>query len=1060
MKGTYLKNLLREIRSSLSRFLSIAIVIAVGVAFYAGIRATCPDMQLSGDVYFNETRLMDFKVVSTLGLTNEDAAAVETLPGVAAEGAYSVDAVYQQGQRTQVLNLCSLPAAKGINGIWLTRGRLPENGREAVVEERFLADNGLKLGDTVTLSSGTDRSMDEKLNRNTFVIVGAAQSPLFVSVQRQISAVGNGSVRGFVYLLPEVFKSEVYTELYVKLDGGASEQSLLNPKAYKTEADSAREALIELGEARSAIRYEQVVGEARSKLDDAQAELNRAKAEAADKIAQGYRRLDAAKQALAAGNAKLKENRSLFSSQMAEGEAQIRASKERLQTSREQLAAGKKQAAEQLDAAVKARVDAAKQQLDSDPENAVYLASYNAISSLYEAAVRGRDFDSQYALLKESGALSQVQALFDLEALKTGFDRAKTEIEAGETAVAKGETDLQKARQQGEARLTAAQKALDDGQKKIDSNTAKLKAEEEKANRAIRDGEAKLQESRDALNQIEEPAWYILGRSENVGYETYRLDSERIGKIGKVFPLIFFLVAALVSLTTMTRMVQEKRTEIGTFKALGYPTGQIVAHYLLYALAASLLGSLLGSSFAFRLFPPLIMRAYGSLYTIPGSVAPFHFGLALEASSLAVAFTTVAAIAAVLEELRAPPAALMRPKPPKSGKPILLERVTFIWKRMGFIQKVTARNLFRYKQRFFMTVIGIAACTGLMISGFGLREGILDAMEKQFSDIYRFDLQATLNQSLDRTQEAAIKAEAMNAPHMKAVLFTYIKNGTVSGSGSEAQDVHILVPETREELGRYIHFTTGGKPLALDDQGVILTRKLAGLLHKKAGDTVSLTLDGKTVSARVSAVTEHYISHYVYISPACYGALTGETFKSNSFFALLDGTTERNETETSRALTRISDVVSVSYKNNTHIDYQKSMDSVNSVVLILIASAGVLAFVVIYNLTNINMTERRRELATIKLLGFYDQELASYLYRENTILTILGSLSGILMGLLLNGIVLNTVETNVVLFSKTIDPIYFVLSIGLTVLFSLIVNLAMYKKFDTIDMIESLKSVE
>ncbi|HEY5587262.1 MAG TPA: ABC transporter permease [Ruminiclostridium sp.] len=635
-----------------------------------------------------------------------------------------------------------------------------------------------------------------------------------------------------------------------------------------------------------------------------------------------------------------------------------------------------------------------------------------------------------------------------------------TEIKESRKKIAKAEAELNKGRVEGLAKLDNGRKELEVGEIEIDTNTEKLKSEEVKANAKIKDGEAEIRKNSGKLSDIKQPEWYVLGRPENVGYETYRQFSDRIDNIGKVFPLIFFLVAALVSLTTMTRMVQEKRIEIGTFKALGYSRTAIVSHYLIYSLSASAIGSLIGISLGFRLLPPFIMSAYSSMYTIPDSVRTFNTSLALQASLIAILFTVVAAAAATLDELREVPASLMRPKPPKSGKKIVLEKINFIWKRLSFTKKVTARNIFRYKQRLFMTVIGIAACTGLMISGFGLKEGIIGATESQFSTIYKYDMQGTLNINASEADKNDIKEKALKDSNIQSILFTYSKSGTVQLGKSKSQDAYVVVPEDKAAFNGFINLTTEGEKLELDEDGVILTEKLSKLINKKAGDTIEITLNDKVVKARISAVTEHYFQHYIYMSRAYYQKITGKDITFNNFYGLIHNTSEDRENNTFNTLKNISSINSVGFKNNVQVDYNKSVNSINSVILVLIVAAGVLAFVVIYNLTNINISERSRELATIKLLGFYNIELAAYIYRENTVLTVIGSLTGIPVGLLLNKLIAATAETNDMMFLQKISPIYFLFSILLTLLFSVVVNLAMYSRFDKIDMIESLKSAE
>jgi putative ABC transport system permease protein len=1117
MKKTFFKNLFRDIKKSLSRFLSIVVIIGIGVAFYAGVRATSPDMKMSGDYYFSKNNLMDFKLISTLGLTKDDLAEVKRQSGVTkAEGSYSIDAVIERDKRQLVLNINSLPEENGINHIRLVRGRRAEKPNEAVVEESFFKESKLKLDDIIVLKSGDESDIEDSLNNTEFKIVGTAQSPLYVSAQRQLSSLGNGSVRGFVYILPEVFKNEVYTEIYVRTDNDLSRDSLLDNISYKDYTGAIEKALKDLGVSRNEIRYAEVLKTGTDKLNEAQDELDSAKKEAAEKFADGYKQLADARDKIAKSKEELRKNESLFNQKMADaqkqieegkkqllaGENEINLKKKELEGGKLQLAdgkkqldegeaklnAGKQQAADSISSAMSQEVAKAKKLMEDNPLNPVYAYQYNSLKEIYEKDIKGKDFDSMYNALKNDGMLENLKSYFDMEALKNNFDKLAAEInngrqqlaaneralqegevklsygikelEANKKKLADSEVELNKGRKEGLTKLSSGRKELEVGQKEVDENTEKLKSEEEKANQKIKDGEAEIQENRDKLNDIKKPDWYVLGRSANVGYETYRQDSDRIDNIGKAFPLIFFLVASLVSLTTMTRMVQEKRIEIGTFKALGYSSGEIVSHYLIYALSASAIGSLIGVLIGFRLFPPLIMNAYGSLYAIPDTLTPFNTSLALQSSIIAVLFTSVAAVASTLDELREVPASLMRPKPPKAGKKIFLERIGFIWKRLNFTKKVTARNIFRYKQRLFMTVIGIAACTGLMITGFGLKEGIVGATEAQFSKIYRYNMQGILSKNVSEADKSDIKAEAVKDSNVKSILFTYSKNGSVKFDSDKSQDVFVVVPEDKALINSYINLTMKGEELSLKDDGVIITKKLSKIIDKKAGDTIELTVNDKVVEAKISAVTEQYIQHYIYMSPAYYEKITGSNITFNNFYGLLNNTTEEEQNNTSNTIKSISCVNSIGFKNNIQIDYDKSINSINTVVLVLIVSAGVLAFVVIYNLTNINITERRRELATIKLLGFYNNELASYIYRENMILTLIGAITGIFMGMFMNRFIVAAAETNVIAFLQKISLINFIYSVLLTLFFSIVVNLAMYSRFDKIDMIESLKSAE
>lgn len=1117
MKKTFFKNLFRDIKKTLSRFLSIVIIIAVGVAFYAGVRATSPDMKMSGDFYFNKNNLMDFKLISTLGLTKDDVTEVEKQQGVTkVEGTYSIDAVIEKDKKLLVLNINSLPDENGINKIRLISGRRPENSNEAVVEEKFLEQNKLKLNDRILLKSGNDSNIEDSLRNNEFKIVGTAESPLYVSAQRQLSSVGNGSVKGFVYILPSVFKSDVYTEVYVRTNNNESKNSLLNNENYNDKIQSIEKALKDLGVLRGKIRYADVLRSANNKIKEGEDKLKASAKEAADKFTEGYKQLDASRNKITKAKEELKKNEALFNEKMANGKKQIEDRKQQIQAGendiaskykeieegRTQIAVGKKQlddsemslnlgkqqAAYNISTSISDKIMEAKKQLESDPSNPSYVVQYNYLNQVYDKDIKDKNFDDMYSSLKNDGMIESMKVYFDIEALNTSFDKAsqdisvgrqelsndesslqqaeariiagKSELEANKKKIVQAEVQLNQGGKDGLIKLDKARKELEDGQIEIDKNTEKLKLEEEKANIKIKDGKTEIEKNKEKLKDIKNPEWYVLGRSANVGYETYRQDSDRIDNIGKAFPLIFFLVAALVSLTTMTRMVQEKRIEIGTFKALGYSRASIVVHYLVYALSASLIGSLIGISVGFRLFPPLIMNAYGSLYAIPDSLTPFNLGLALQSSLIAILFTATATVAATLDELREHPASLMRPKPPKSGKTILLERFTFLWKRLSFTKKVTARNIFRYKQRLFMTVIGIAACTGLMITGFGLKEGITGATESQFSKIYKYDMQGNLTKNISEGEKNDIKKKVMEDSNIKSVLFTYSKNASVKKDKTRSEDAYVVVPEDKTTFNNYINLTRKNKELNLNDEGIIITEKLSKLINKKVGDTIEITVNDKSVEAKISAITEHYIQHYIYMSPVYYKSIMGNNITFNSFYGLIKNTSEADENKTSSTLKGIKGINSIGFKNNVHVDYNKSIKSINSVVLVLIVSAGVLAFVVIFNLTNINISERKRELATIKLLGFFNDELAKYIYRENIILTIIGSLVGILMGILLNNFIIATAETNVIMFLRKISPIYFMYSVLLTILFSVVVNLAMYNRFDKIDMIESLKSAE
>ncbi|MCJ7688206.1 MAG: ABC transporter permease, partial [Clostridiaceae bacterium] len=493
MKKTFYKNLFRDIRKTFSRFLSIVIIIALGVAFYAGVRATSPDMKKSADLYFSETEFMDFKLISTLGLTEEDVLEVQKLKGVkSAKGAFSLDAVIEKDKRALVVNVNSIPSVEGINNIKILTGRVAKNNNEAVVETGFLKENKFKIGDEIEFKSGSDTKIGDDLKNSTFKIVGTALSPLYLSAQRQLSSVGNGSVKGFIYILPDVFKSDVFTEIYVKSNSEHSKDSLLFNEDYKKTSKTIEQNLKELGVIRSEIRYSKVLGDANSKINTAEEKLNASKKEAADKFSEGYKQINDAKDKIKQGKIELAKNQRIFNEKKAQGETQIAQGKKKLIKSQAELDLGKEQAASKISASIALKVSEAKKQLESDPSNEIYKAQYNGINEIYVKNIVGKDFDNMYNSLKTNSVLEQIKPFFDIELLKNNFDSSQSQIDIGWDELYKQEKLLK----EGKLDLAAGSKKLRDGEKKIDENLLKLKSEEDKANIKIKEGEAEIKKNK------------------------------------------------------------------------------------------------------------------------------------------------------------------------------------------------------------------------------------------------------------------------------------------------------------------------------------------------------------------------------------------------------------------------------------------------------------------------------------------------------------------------------------------------------------------------------------
>ena len=610
-----------------------------------------------------------------------------------------------------------------------------------------------------------------------------------------------------------------------------------------------------------------------------------------------------------------------------------------------------------------------------------------------------------------------------------------------------------------QAELSDARAELNDGETAYTDGLAEYEDGRAEAEDKIADARKELEQARRDIEDIEECEWYLLGRNTNTGYVSYSMDADRMGNLASVFPLIFFLVAALVCLTTMTRMVEEQRVTIGGLKALGYSKGIIAVKYVGYGFLASTVGALLGLAVGLTLLPWIICNAWNIIYTL----GPIQYGLEPVTSAVAclaaIGTVTLSALGACFSTLAAVPAQLMRPKAPPAGKRVLLERLPFLWRRLSFNYKITIRNLFRYQRRFWMTVIGIGGCAALIVTAFGLRGSIFDIMDKQFEEIYGYTAQIGL---VDKVTPGELRevTQALDEDPLAEGWLVCCSASMTAETDAYTVDCTVQVFPDQASMASFIHLRhrTGDGPVTLSDDGVVLTEKLASLLDVQPGDTITLDGDSR-VEVRVADVTEHYIQHYVYMTDAYYETVFGTEPRQN--LVLADYPVEDPAAEDlERELVGLDGVTSLTRMEDTREIYGSSLESVDYAVILIIVCAAALAFVVLYNLTNINITERMRELATLKVLGFYDGELSAYIYRENVILTVFGVAMGMVMGKLLHQWLILTVEIDMLMFGRQLSLSSYAYAVVLTVLFSLLVNLAAHRKLKKLDMVESLKTVE
>ena len=581
-------------------------------------------------------------------------------------------------------------------------------------------------------------------------------------------------------------------------------------------------------------------------------------------------------------------------------------------------------------------------------------------------------------------------------------------------------------------------------------------------NTSIKEVSRKKKKKEDELSKIKDVSAYSIKRSEVAGFYEYKLETERIENIAKVFPLMFFLVAALVSLTTMTRMVDEERSQMGTLRAIGYSKSSVIFKYVLYAFLASILGSIIGTILFYKLIPMLVGYCYNIFYDMPSINATMQINYALFSLIFSLLSTVLATILVFLKDTSKTPAELMRPEAPKKGKRIFLEKIDKIWNSLSFLNKITLRNIFRYKKRLFMTVIGICGSTALILASFGIKDSVMKVADNQYNKIDKYDMVISINNNASNSDKKVLEEKILDENEIKKITYVY-KSNVLLKNNKKSENSNIIVPENKEKINDYITLRQRKtkKDIKMDDDGIIISEKLAKLLKLKKNSYVKLTLpNNKKVNVKVSNITENYIEHYVYISPKLYKKLSGENANYSTILAITKNLSNKKEKALESNISDINNVTSTLLSSDTKNNYKDMMNTLNYVILILIVCAAALAFVVLYNLASVNISERRRELATIKVLGFYDEEVTKYIYKEMFILTIIGSLIGLILGSFLTLYVIKICETNLFMFTFNINFISYLLSFIITLLFLFIVNLFMHFELKKLDMVEALKSYE
>lgn len=1079
MPATYLKDIFREIKISLGRFLSILCIVAIGVAFFAGIKASAPDMKNSADTYFDKYNVQDIQVYSTIGLTKKDVAAIKKIKGVkSVQPSFSMDTLSQIDSTQMVIKVISYGIDQKMNKIRVVEGRMPERENECLVEASS-ATNKLygtfHIGDTIKLQSGTDEVLSKSLKHTKYKIVGTCYNPNYLSYEKGSSNIGSGTVNSFIYIQNTNVLKDYYTEVDVCVKGAK------DLDCYSDEYFDVVDPVLKKIKKISNKQIDARIQSYQSELDEKKQEANDKFKDAENQFNDAQNKIDSGLSEIQSNELKLQNSKDQINQGWNEYYAnlQLLDNIPTLQNAIAQIEESEKKLPELL--SQKEQVENGLQQINAEGDlNTKRTLIQNAIDFIDIALKKLENYpDSSDAetiriKLNEKKELLQGQlSLIDqaiakkaeLEAILPQIQSGIEQIQAGVAKKAELQSQLNQLLN-AKNELNNAYVSLINGQAQYEDGISKIEDAKNELNKSIEQltlskAEFNIQKH-DALRELSdaqleidkmEGKWIVLDRNSHYSYRDYGACADRMDGIAKVFPVFFFLVAALVCMTTMTRMVDEQRNEMGTLKALGYSKLQIASKYIIYALIASILGSILGCSLGMYLFPTVIFNAWNTLYNIDQIKFLFQPGLILLASGSVTGITLLATLYSIYSELIEMPSQLMRPKAAKAGKKILLERISFIWKRLSFLQKVTARNIFRYKKRFFMTIIGIAGCSALLVAGFGINDSISDIVNQQYNVIYHYDATVSAKTSEITSQIKSLKGvkDVYEEDHLAVT--TKIENKDISTT------VHIISND--KKFKDFCTLFNGNKEFDLDDSSVLISQKMATKLNKKAGDTIKIKdANNKVIKAKIKGVFTNYVGHHIYASESLYKSWNTSAKTTHIYLIKSKKTTKKFERNLGNKIMNIDGVQSVTFYSSLQKNFKDMIKSISYIVVVLVISAACLAFVVLYNLSNVNISERKREIATIKVLGFTRKEVDAYINRETILLTILGSLIGLGIGIGLHHLIMNLAEMDDIMFGRTINSISYVISFVMTIGFNAIINLCMHKKLNNIQMVESLKDVE
>ncbi|MDD6145612.1 MAG: ABC transporter permease [Oscillospiraceae bacterium] len=1163
---------LRTVEKTQARFLSIIAIVALGISFFTGMNAVAPDMYDTAKEYALSSNCADIQIISTAGLTDDDAAVIASIGGVAAvSGDKFVDGVAKvngqpindiDGSEITIraisldVNKLAAVAAGGEDITYMNRpelieGNWPTSANQCVVDSSVLSTpKEFQIGSTITIE-GENKDVSSSLQNQEFTIVGIIRTPLYISYERGQTTIGTGKLGTFMYIPADNFLDDYYSALNIKLVGSDSYDPYSKEydafvSQYTDYLESIAPELLSVRVSALKDRYTSEVAKSEEEYANAKADTERQLAEAEEQVKTV---LDMAEN----GDQKLLEYKQQYNEKATEAANAIDQGKLEHST---QYAQWEQKRAQYNDAKAKVEkysgaeeqynnavteYNVAKMQVNTAASTVDYLSDLVAttrsaldhfndtqdggingiINNLQQSGLAGEEMDQIISAIKTMTAVGTAEEMAaymepQLQSIEVKLTAARQDLSEAQSVLAQKEAELKKAEQlisqlklinaqlaSAEVELAEAEKQLTEAgyniqfgelevlsqlsdmknqiatyetnltmaKEKASTIEAEFEAAKQEANDKLESARLQLEDAKQFLLGLEEAKWMVNPRGDAlIGFDDYGSAAKRTSALSAIFPWFFFLVAALVCLNTMTRMVEEDRTRLGTFKALGFTDAEIMSKYLIYALLASLIGSVAGSFLGFAFFPTAVTKAYGILFDMPSVAIKYRAGYAFPGILISVFTTVFATYYTCRKSLHVVPSTLMRAKAPKNGKRILLEKIPAIWSRLSFTWKVTLRNVFRNMKRFVMATLGVMGCTAMLLAGFGLNDSINATLDNQFvkeDRVWTYDMQIVLNGSWDtELGECEAYNKVTQNAFIQSAMLNYMKvfNAT-SAKSDEVMESYLLVPEDAAALGSYVNLRQRGSKTGevLTSEGAIITEKLAKKLDVGPGESLLLEVsDHYSVQIPIAGITENYAFHYIYLSKDLYQSIFGTTPKYNYITANLavDNMTPEQKNELSKSLMSEYEISAVAYTDQIMDSFENILDSIGYIVIILIVAAALLAFTVLYNLSIINITERIKEIATLKVLGFDDGEVSAYIFRENVILTIIGTLEGLIMGIVLHWLVITLAEVDIIMYGRSISPASYLYAAVLAFAFSMLVNLVLHKKLKKVDMVESLKSIE